>query len=427
MAQVIKLKRSAVAGKTPQTSSLELGELGINTSDGKIYFHRSSSSDDSIQSVLTTDATITGSLKLSGSQHISGSTNVMDDINFEGDISGSLGSTASFDRVISLNTASIGFLIATGSNFATFNTQTGSFASGSDLQVILAESSSYLVNSDTASLGKVTLVSDITGSITSTASFGKIFGDGSDLDNVADPAAISGSFQGGGSNLISGSILSTGSFGKVEANGDLFVSEYIRHIGDANTRIRFTDNKISFDAGDMTFFAVHDDDSAPFTATVNGGGNRINFRALDRNQDILLKTDSEAFSVELYHAGNKKLETTSDGITITGNVTGSITSTASFGLFVGDGTGLTNVSTETGSFASGSDLHQILAESSSYVLESETGSFASGSDVQTISDTYASGSDVQTISDTYASGSDLHQILAESSLVQSLQLVHLVD
>ena len=63
MAQVIKLKRSAVAGKTPQTSSLQLGELAVNTTDGKIYLHRSSSSDDSIQSVLTTDATITGSLK----------------------------------------------------------------------------------------------------------------------------------------------------------------------------------------------------------------------------------------------------------------------------------------------------------------------------------------------------------------------------
>ena len=116
MAQVIKLKRSAVAGKTPQTSSLELGELGINTSDGKIYFHRSSSSDDSIQSVLTTDATITGSLKLSGSQHISGSTNIMDDLSYGGNLTASLGSTSSFDRFTSVGTSSIGFLIASGSN-----------------------------------------------------------------------------------------------------------------------------------------------------------------------------------------------------------------------------------------------------------------------------------------------------------------------
>src|SRR6056300_1456952 len=227
MAQVIKLKRSAVAGKTPQTSSLELGELGINTSDGKIYFHRSSSSDDSIQSVLTTDATITGSLKLSGSQHLSGSLNVMDDLTYGGNLTASLGSTSSFDRITSVGTSSIGYLIASGSNIVTTPDLTGSFASGSDVQQLLAESASYVVstntgsflqNSDTASLGKVTLVSDITGSITSTASFGKLLGDASELSNLPESftsAMISGSFQGGGSNLISGSILSTGSFGKL--------------------------------------------------------------------------------------------------------------------------------------------------------------------------------------------------------------------
>ena len=139
MAQVIKLKRSAVSGKTPQTSSLQLGELAVNTTDGKIYLHRSSSSDDSIQSVLTTDATITGSLKLSGSQHISGSTNVMDDINYGGSLSSSLGSTSSFDRFTSVGTSSIGFLIASGSNLTNLTeAETGSFASGSDVQQILS-------------------------------------------------------------------------------------------------------------------------------------------------------------------------------------------------------------------------------------------------------------------------------------------------
>src|SRR5210317_691551 len=227
MAQVIKLKRSAVAGKTPQTSSLQLGELAVNTTDGKIYLHRSSSSDDSIQSVLTTDATITGSLKLSGSQHLSGSLNVMDDLTYGGNLTASLGSTSSFDRITSVGTSSIGYLIASGSNIVTTPDLTGSFASGSDVQQLLAESASYVVstntgsflqNSDTASLGKVTLVSDITGSITSTASFGKLLGDASELSNLPESftsAMISGSFQGGGSNLISGSILSTGSFGKL--------------------------------------------------------------------------------------------------------------------------------------------------------------------------------------------------------------------
>ena len=37
MAQKIKLKRSSVAGKTPTTSDLDLGEIAVNTNDGKIF------------------------------------------------------------------------------------------------------------------------------------------------------------------------------------------------------------------------------------------------------------------------------------------------------------------------------------------------------------------------------------------------------
>lgn len=37
MANVVKLKRSAVAGKVPLTTDLELGELAVNTYDGKLY------------------------------------------------------------------------------------------------------------------------------------------------------------------------------------------------------------------------------------------------------------------------------------------------------------------------------------------------------------------------------------------------------
>lgn len=37
---VIKIKRSAVAGKIPTTTSLELGELAINTYDGKVYIEQ---------------------------------------------------------------------------------------------------------------------------------------------------------------------------------------------------------------------------------------------------------------------------------------------------------------------------------------------------------------------------------------------------
>ena len=37
MAQIIKLRRSAVAGKVPTNAQLQLGELSVNTTDGKFY------------------------------------------------------------------------------------------------------------------------------------------------------------------------------------------------------------------------------------------------------------------------------------------------------------------------------------------------------------------------------------------------------
>lgn len=37
MANLIKLKRSAVAGKVPVVGDLALGELALNTYDGKLY------------------------------------------------------------------------------------------------------------------------------------------------------------------------------------------------------------------------------------------------------------------------------------------------------------------------------------------------------------------------------------------------------
>jgi hypothetical protein len=65
MAQNIILKRSGLAGKVPDTGSLNLGEVAINTYDGKVFFKRSGSVE-SIQEILTTNSTITGSLTLNG-------------------------------------------------------------------------------------------------------------------------------------------------------------------------------------------------------------------------------------------------------------------------------------------------------------------------------------------------------------------------
>ena len=75
MAQTIQLKRSALSGKVPGTGSLNLGELAVNTYDGKIFFKKSGSVE-SIQSVVTTNSITTGSIELVGNQNITGSLNI---------------------------------------------------------------------------------------------------------------------------------------------------------------------------------------------------------------------------------------------------------------------------------------------------------------------------------------------------------------
>ena len=60
MSQIVKLRRSAVPGKVPTNAQLELGELSINTTDGKLYFAKSGSASTSIEEIVTTNAQNTG-------------------------------------------------------------------------------------------------------------------------------------------------------------------------------------------------------------------------------------------------------------------------------------------------------------------------------------------------------------------------------
>lgn len=69
MAQIVKLRRSAITGNKPSTAQLELGELAINTYDGKLYFEKSGSAGESIEEIIITNAKNTGSLSISGSSH----------------------------------------------------------------------------------------------------------------------------------------------------------------------------------------------------------------------------------------------------------------------------------------------------------------------------------------------------------------------
>ena len=152
MAQVLKLKRTAVSGKTPTTSHLELGELAINTFDGRIFLKKDSGTPI-ITEILTTNTgnDITGSLNLNGDINANNLT---------------LSGNATIDGNITL-----GGNITIGDNVADIVTVTAGF-SGS---LIPDTTSLYDLGSSTKKWNKLHVV---------TASADYFIGDGSGLTNV---------------------------------------------------------------------------------------------------------------------------------------------------------------------------------------------------------------------------------------------------
>jgi len=50
---IIKLKRSEQGGKIPQITDLTLGELALNTIDGKVYFKKGNTSGTATEEVIS--------------------------------------------------------------------------------------------------------------------------------------------------------------------------------------------------------------------------------------------------------------------------------------------------------------------------------------------------------------------------------------
>jgi hypothetical protein len=116
MAVKIELKRSAVPGKIPTTSSLELGEVAINTYDGKLFYKQDISGTESIVEVAT--------------------------------ISGSILSASYADNAGHANTATSSSyaLVATSASYAVLSTSASHALNADD-----AISASYALNSTTSS------------------------------------------------------------------------------------------------------------------------------------------------------------------------------------------------------------------------------------------------------------------------------------
>lgn len=86
MAQIIKLRRSSVSGQKPTNANLELGELALNTTDGKAYMPKSGSLGPSVEEFVITNTTNTGSINISGSLNVTGTTTSIGNFDIDGHV-----------------------------------------------------------------------------------------------------------------------------------------------------------------------------------------------------------------------------------------------------------------------------------------------------------------------------------------------------
>jgi hypothetical protein len=182
MASIVQLKRSALSGKVPDIGSLNLGELAVNTYDGKIYFKKSGSIE-SVESVVTTNSVVTGSIRLEGTGSF-GSLKVNDTLTVNHGvsvISGSLGVTSDLTvlgtvnaRQFNISIISSSTLFESGSsNFGNSLDDTHTFTGSVDISGSLIVNGSEVgiapgpntfdFNLDPESAGTVNFIQDNTG------------------------------------------------------------------------------------------------------------------------------------------------------------------------------------------------------------------------------------------------------------------------
>jgi hypothetical protein len=224
MAQLVKLKRTSVEGRKPTTSNLSLGELAINTHDGKIYFEKDNGSP-SIREIATEDSyyfytssydsryvNLTGNESIGGNKTFSNNVIISGDLSVEGTTTTIDSTTVNIgDNTLELNyggsQTSGGILVkdATGSS-----TVSGSLLwdSTNDYWKLgkLASEARVIVGNGTDTAGKITKFSS---------------------DGVITDSIIS---ENGTTVTISNDLVTSGD---ITASGDIRTGQYIRKTDDA--------------------------------------------------------------------------------------------------------------------------------------------------------------------------------------------------
>jgi hypothetical protein len=194
MPQIVKLRRSSISGNKPDISQLSLGEVAINTYDGKMFLKKSSSFGESIEEFIISNALNTGSFTISGSNHtLIGNTTITGSLKVTNGITGSLFGTASW----AINSISSSY-----ANLSNIQYVTNSIQSLSQIEV-LDYDANVAVDFTNGRL-KFIFGAPATHSISS-FSFNSTF-DTDRFNQIFDAYTASAAWSNGGYTLISASI-----------------------------------------------------------------------------------------------------------------------------------------------------------------------------------------------------------------------------
>jgi hypothetical protein len=111
--QSVLLRRSNLAAKVPTTDQLQLGELGVNTTDGRVFLKKDDGVNVTIQQIVVTGAEVTGSINILGTGsfgqlEINGNANFDGNTYFAGPVSGAFtGSFSGYGGALTGVTASM--------------------------------------------------------------------------------------------------------------------------------------------------------------------------------------------------------------------------------------------------------------------------------------------------------------------------------
>jgi len=334
MAQTIKLKRSAVAGRIPSTSDLDLGEIGINTVDGKAYIKKSVSGVESVVQLGSAAAPADAIMV----EYQFTATNNQTSFSGGDDNSVQLGYTPSAVQVF-LN----GVLLDNGIDYTANNS----------VSVVLAEAATtgdflqVIAFKKKIGEGNVS-VATLSGNGTATAYTLPL-----DPDNENNTRVfIDGVYQSKSNYSVSGTTLT---FSTAPPNGTAIEVEISgRSVTlDTAATIDLPDNTklTAGDAGDLEIFH---DASNSYVKDVGTG----NLKISSNNQVDITKGTSETMAsfvvdgaVTLYHDNAAKIATSATGVTITG--------AAAATTFSGDLSGTINTATTATTQSAGNNSTKV--------------------------------------------------------------------